>query len=161
MTLVRPLHFYVFPTLRLQSCDRLIIRWHQPTATLRLDASTIFQPPKYTRRLRSLAGHGLLDRRRSSPSRSTHFTRMQLWDHQRRVHGLLVALGYQPRTKPSLSLPSGLTEFTARCMACEAMLRSPEDFLMKVSVTPFRERLPFMTSASLFVDQTNLTSVAP
>jgi len=51
---------------------------------------------------------------------------------------LLAALGYQPRTYTSLSLPSGLTEFTARCMMRDVMLRSVVDFLYLTSeVTPF------------------------
>jgi len=51
---------------------------------------------------------------------------------------LLAALGYQPRTSTSLSLPSSLTEFTARCMTCDVTLRSAADFhLLSSEVIPF------------------------
>jgi len=55
ITLVRLLHFYSVPNLSIRVLRPFTIHWHQPTATFRLDASTIFQPPKYTRRLRSEA----------------------------------------------------------------------------------------------------------
>jgi len=122
------------------------IHWHQPTATLQLGASSILRSAKYTRRLRSLTGRGFLGYRHSSPlsasqRQHTHFTQMHFWDHQHRTRKLLAALGYQPRTSTSLSLPSGLTEFTARCMVSDTTLESAEDFLMNSAVTPFEDNV--------------------
>lgn len=71
-------------------------------------------------------------------------------DHQHRTRKLLAALGYQPRTSTSLSLPSGLTEFTAKCMMCETMLGSTEDFVHALKGDPLRNQFEYMTSVFPF-----------
>jgi len=78
MTLVRPLHFHSVPNQPSSTSRLTDIRWHQPTTALRLNASATFRWPKYTRRLRSLTGRGLLGHRHSSPLQHTHITRAHL-----------------------------------------------------------------------------------
>jgi len=105
MTLVRPLHFYGVPNGGVHLAMAKVAEantgtsWHQPTATLRLSASTIFRLTEIHSPPAPLRGRGLLGHRHSDPCQPTHFTQMNLWDNQHRDTAncwLLLAINLEP-----------------------------------------------------------------
>lgn len=106
----------MFPTLRLQPFDRLII----VGTNLRRRSDSMLQRSFNRRntlaacvpsRVRSF-GFIVTPVRREAPTHRKCNSKTISTETRK----LLAALGFQPRTFTSLSSPSGLTEFTARCM---------------------------------------------
>lgn len=124
ITLVRPLHFYDVPT----KIPVGNFRWHQPTATLRLNASRSFNRRNTLAAcvpLRDAVFWAIVTPVRCGAPTFTlgtvapAFTQMRLLERSAPKPAncwLLLAINLEP-IPASLYHPV-MTEFTARCMAC-------------------------------------------
>jgi len=149
----------VFPTLRLQPFDRLII----VGTNLRRRSDSMLQRSFNRRntlaacvpsRVRSF-GFIVTPVRREAPTHRKCNSKTISTETRK----LLAALGFQPRTFTSLSSPSGLTEFTARCMDVTPRLDRLMIYLGH-SGDPCRDTLVARSTSLSVRYQTNLTSVS-
>lgn len=142
ITLVRPLHFYDVPnasvTFRSQCLGTNLRRRSDSMLQQPCGIYAEIHSPPASPCLRDAVFWVIV-----TPIRFVHplYTDETIGTVSTETRKLLAALGYQPRTFTSFSLPSGLTEFTARCLVCETKLRSTEDFLFGISGDPLRDHL--------------------